>query len=411
MSDLYPYLSDQIHKTINDAANAAGTANKKNVEDASKAILALIAGLSGGSFFGGGNFGNAFANIIKNEVTDALGNVLGTDSLHITLSNIAQAAVGTGGDPLQAVSSIIGLKQGNFRQIFDSVTQAAGIGSISDIMSGAIQQVISNIPAAANFPIVLPDGRQILFDGINDKIMEKVITDGVATLQNIPIPEANEIINKFIDNGSLTAAVNEFGVTVLQIIPSQLDEFHDFPVSEDDSTIVDDDGVEIKSSGATIIDLAINEAISLQKENPDVPIVITDAFKILSSTGKEIAIPNLQLPAAIKSEAEKASEAVLATKILQAATGAGGSAGFGQVLSAVGAATGLPTSVGQLQNFAAANIAGMLQQMLVGRPSGGAKRVPNGDVAPEGTIIWKEEDYDPGENDKLDQKGGHTATV
>ena len=282
MSDLYPYLSDQIHKTINDAANAAGTANKKNVEDASKAILALIAGLSGGSFFGGGNFGNAFANIIKNEVTDALGNVLGTDSLHITLSNIAQAAVGTGGDPLQAVSSIIGLKQGNFRQIFDSVTQAAGIGSISDIMSGAIQQVISNIPAAANFPIVLPDGRQILFDGINDKIMEKVITDGVATLQNIPIPEANEIINKFIDNGSLTAAVNEFGETVLQIIPSQLDEFHDFPVSEDDSTIVDDDGVEIKSSGATIIDLAINEAISLQKENPDVPIVITDAFKILS---------------------------------------------------------------------------------------------------------------------------------
>ena len=53
----------------------------------------------------------------------------------------------------------------------------------------------------------------------------------------------------------------------------------------------------------------------------------------------------------------------------------------------------------------------MLQQMLVGRPSGGAKRVPNGDVAPEGTIIWKEEDYDPGENDELDQKGGHTATV
>ena len=53
MSDLYPYLSDQIHKTINDAANAAGTANKKNVEDASKAILALIAGLSGGSFLVG----------------------------------------------------------------------------------------------------------------------------------------------------------------------------------------------------------------------------------------------------------------------------------------------------------------------------------------------------------------------
>ena len=101
----------------------------------------------------------------------------------------------------------------------------------------------------------------------------------------------------------------------------------------------------------------------------------------------------------------------MATKILQAATGAGGSAGFGQVLSAVCAATGLPTSVGQLQNFAAANIAGMLQQMLVGRPSGGAKRVPNGDVAPEGTIIWKEEDYDPGEDAELDQKGGHTATV
>ena len=102
----------------------------------------------------------------------------------------------------------------------------------------------------------------------NNKLIEKISSGagGDFILREIPNSEAEDLVLRFIDSSSVTEVQNEFGDTVLQVLPIGLNELRDFPVSEDDDRIIDDDGVEFKSSGATIIDLAVKEAIKKQKE-------------------------------------------------------------------------------------------------------------------------------------------------
>ena len=251
---------------------------------------------------------------------------------------------------------------------------------VGTIANGALATIIQNVPAAANLPIVLQNGREFFIQ--NNKLIEKITSGSGSALKEISNSEAEDLVLRFIDSSTVTEVQNEFGDTVLQALPIGFDDLRNFPVSEDGSTIIDDDGVEIKSSGATILDLAIKEAIERQKANPDTPLLIGKNFKIKDSNGKEISIPNISLP---ESEITDAAKAAAEKVARQAAQVGGGSAGIGGIGSSVA-------------NLASSNISGLLQKALIVSAAGGIAKIAMGDISPE-PIPTFEEPSDGGNGD------------
>jgi len=366
-------LMETNHDRLFDVTPGGPTEDKiKKASEPAKKLAASIAGL-----IMGGAMGASFGAIAGNQARNALGRLLGTASFHNELAKIAAAAMN---NPLAAVAAIATLKQGNFRAVLDAAATATAIGVVGTIANGALATIIQNVPAAANLPIVLHTGRELLIQ--NNKLIEKISSGagGDFILREIPNSEAEDLVLRFIDSSSVTEVQNEFGDTVLQVLPIGLNELRDFPVSEDDDRIIDDDGVEFKSSGATIIDLAVKEAIKKQKENPDVPFEVHSNFRITDSKGNQIPIPDVRIPETITTDAATAAAEKLTRQATQAAGGGAGGSGGGSAGIGGAIAGGLA-----LANLASSNVSLALQLSLVGSSgkSGKAKPYAKAAITPE----------------------------